>query len=141
MSTKERRKGACISKPLIVGTYSKETNNGSATPYEWHCLLRSGVDPNEDMSYFIEKVEFVLHDSFENSKQIVSKPPFEISEKGYGEFELVLKIYWKDKDEKPLTISHFVQLKPDGKNENSSMKGVKYGVLTIVFFFFCEFKN
>ena len=54
----------------------------------------------EDISYFIEKVTFKLHPSFQQAVREVTSPPFEVTEKGWGEFEATIRIHFKDPNEK-----------------------------------------
>ena len=57
---------------------------------------------NEDMSVYVKKVQFKLHDSYPNATRVVSKPPYEVTETGWGEFEVVIKIYFEDPNERPV---------------------------------------
>lgn len=42
--------------------------------------------------------------------RIVSKPPYEVSETGWGEFEIQIRIYFNDLTEKPVTFYHLLKL-------------------------------
>lgn len=42
----------------------------------------------------------------------VNSFPFELSENGWGEFEIQIKLYFTDHLEKTLTFSHFLRLYP-----------------------------
>ena len=42
--------------------------------------------------------------------RIVSKPPYEVSETGWGEFEIQIRIYFNDLTEKPVTLYHGLKL-------------------------------
>ena len=53
----------------------------------------------EDLSYFIRKVVFQLHPSFANPVRVVDRPPFEVTETGWGEFEVAIRIYFQDQSE------------------------------------------
>ena len=64
----------------------------------------------EDMSIFVKKVQFKLHESYPNPIRIVSRPPYEIQETGWGEFEIMIKVFFQDPAEKPLTIYHLLKL-------------------------------
>ena len=61
---------------------------------------------NEDMSVYVKKVQFKLHDSYPNATRVVSKPPYEVTETGWGEFEVVIKIYFEDPNERPVRERH-----------------------------------
>jgi YEATS domain-containing protein 4 len=39
-------------------------------------------------------------------------PPYEVTETGWGEFEIVIKIYFQDPTEKSVTLYHHLQLYP-----------------------------
>ena len=55
------------------------------------------------MSVYVKKVQFKLHDSYPNATRVVSKPPYEVTETGWGEFEVVIKIYFEDPNERPVS--------------------------------------
>ena len=40
----------------------------------------------------------------------MSKPPYEVSESGWGEFEIQIRIYFNDLTEKPVTMYHGLKL-------------------------------
>ncbi len=66
---------------------------------------------NEDMSAYVKKVQFKLHESYANPNRIVSKPPYEVSETGWGEFEVQIKIHFADAaGERPVTFYHVLKL-------------------------------
>lgn len=74
--------------------------------------------PNEDLSKIVKKVTFKLHDSFLNPLRIVESYPFQVSETGWGEFEIIIKVFFADANERVLTLHHFLKLYPA---ENASM--------------------
>lgn len=53
--------------PIVYGSLAfsmgKKAETSSANTHKWICYVR-GVN-NEDLSYLIRKVEFVLHSSFD----------------------------------------------------------------------------
>ena len=98
----------------------------------------------QDMSAYVKKVSFKLHESIANNNRgectiehdwssslfynyfilflltynlllscdflpllliVVSKPPYEVTETGWGEFEIVIKIYFNDPNERPVSNS------------------------------------
>jgi YEATS domain-containing protein 4 len=65
---------------------------------------------NEDMASYVKKVHFKLHESYANANRILTKPPYEVTETGWGEFEIVIKIYFHDPTERPVTIYHILKL-------------------------------
>lgn len=58
-----------ISKPIIYGTIATWLGRRSdeKKTHSWICYVRGAQ--NEDLSYFIEKVIFVLHSSFDNTNR------------------------------------------------------------------------
>lgn len=41
---------------------------------------------------------------------VVEKPPYEVTETGWGEFEIQIRIYFVDPNEKPITAFHYLRL-------------------------------
>jgi YEATS domain-containing protein 4 len=71
--------------------------------HAWTLFVRG---PNqEDLSVVISKVVFQLHASFAKPIRELTQPPFEVTERGWGEFEAQIRIIWKDPEEKPTVVS------------------------------------
>lgn len=62
------------------------------------------------MSAYVKKVTFKLHESYANPNRVVIKPPYEITETGWGEFEITIKIFFVDPNERPITLYHVLKL-------------------------------
>lgn len=84
-------------------------------------------DPTgNDLSTYIKKVVFKLHDTYPNSSRTIEQPPFEVTETGWGEFEIIIKIFFHSEGgEKNITLVHHLKLHPydglismDGKVES-----------------------
>lgn len=107
----QRVKGALVVKPIVFGNtarYLGKVREADNHTHQWTVYLRSYS--NEDMSTYIKKVIFRLHDSYVNFNRIVTKPPYEVSETGWGEFEVIIKIHFVDPAERPVTIYHMLKL-------------------------------
>lgn len=66
---------------------------------------------NADISYFIKKVQFKLHDTYPNTLRTVESPPFELEETGWGEFEIQIKLHFvPEANEKMQTYWHPLKL-------------------------------
>lgn len=53
----------------------------------------------------IKKVIFTLHPSFNEPTRVVERAPFELTEVGWGEFEIGMTIYFHgDAAEKPIDL-------------------------------------
>ncbi len=49
---------------------------------------------------------------------VIEKPPFEVTETGWGEFDLIIKIHFNPvSGEKPLTLYHHLKLHPYEEDE------------------------
>eukprot|EP01101_Sappina_pedata_P000363 TRINITY_DN10388_c0_g1_i1.p1 TRINITY_DN10388_c0_g1~~TRINITY_DN10388_c0_g1_i1.p1 ORF type:complete len:221 (+),score=53.07 TRINITY_DN10388_c0_g1_i1:60-665(+) len=95
-------KGLVYKRPVIYGTiaYWLGKKADAKHTHRWTCYLRGPA--NEDLSHFIKKVVFTLHSSFEKPKRAVEAPPYEITETGWGEFQIAMRIYFVDSTEKSI---------------------------------------
>mmetsp|Transcript_23645 Transcript_23645/g.36511 ORF Transcript_23645/g.36511 Transcript_23645/m.36511 type:complete len:315 (+) Transcript_23645:233-1177(+) len=103
---------ACL--PLVYGSMAfylgKKADEYST--HRWTLYLRG--PNNEDLSTCVAKAIFQLHPSFAQPVRELTAPPFEVTEKGWGEFEAQIKIVWKDPKEKPTLLTHGIKLYPPG---------------------------
>jgi hypothetical protein len=91
--------------PIVIGSIAfylgKKADEFQS--HEWTLYVRG---PNhEDLSVCISKVIFQLHASFAQPIRELTQPPFEVTERGWGEFEAQIRIFWKDPNEKPTVVS------------------------------------
>ena len=106
----ERVKGVTIVKPIVYGNvarYFGKKREEDGHTHQWTVYLRPYR--NEDMRW-IKKVHFKLHESYQNQNRVITKPPFEVTETGWGEFEITIKVYFLDPNERPVTIYHILKL-------------------------------
>jgi YEATS domain-containing protein 4 len=81
--------------------------------HTWTVFVRG--PQGEDISYFIKKVVFKLHDTYNNSTRSIEEPPFEVTETGWGEFEIGIKIFFiNEANEKNISLYHHLRLHPYG---------------------------
>ena len=71
--------------------------------HQWTLFVRG--PNNEDLSGVVSKVVFQLHASFAQPVRELESPPFEVTERGWGEFEAQIRIVWKDETEKATLVS------------------------------------
>lgn len=118
----ERMKGAVIKKSIIYGSMSfyQGKKADEQNSHKWACYVR-GYD-NEDISSFIKKIVFTLHPSFSNPVRTVERAPFEIHETGWGEFDILIQLYFHETREKKLDINHSLQLYPKQQGSSQSTK-------------------
>jgi len=70
---------------------------------------------DEDISYWLRKVQFKLHETYAQNVRTIEQPPFEVVETGWGEFEIQIKLYFvPESTEKPQTLWHSLKLHPYG---------------------------
>jgi len=106
-----RIKGITIIKPIIVGNIAKyfgKKREEDGHTHSWTVYVKPFL--NEDYTPFIKKVHFKLHDSYANPNRILTEPPYEVSETGWGEFEVVIRIHFNDPIERPVTCYHILKL-------------------------------
>ncbi|GAB1600291.1 YEATS domain-containing protein 4-like [Argonauta hians] len=106
-----RIKGLTIIKPIVYGNiarYFGKKREEDGHTHQWTVYVKSFR--NEDLSNYVKKVHFKLHESYPNQNRVVTKPPYEVTETGWGEFEVVIKIYFNDSNERPVTLYHLLKL-------------------------------
>ncbi|KAF8314748.1 yeats-domain-containing protein [Clavulina sp. PMI_390] len=124
--------GIQIHRPIIYGNSAhpipKAERDSSANPdhsHRWTVAVRSaasfmgdtvdGVGGNDDLSYFIKRVTFRLHETYPQPTRSIEKPPFEVTETGWGEFEINIKIQFvAEAGEKTISFMHHLKLHPWG---------------------------
>ncbi len=107
----QRARGVTVIKPIVYGSVSKtfpKKRELDGHTHEWTVYVKPFA--NEDMSNYVKKVQFKLHESYANPSRVVSKPPYEVSETGWGEFEVQIKIHFNDGAERPITFYHVLKL-------------------------------
>ena len=117
----DRVKGTTVVKPIIFGNMSQhfgKKRESDGHTHDWTVYVKPFE--NEDMSTYVKKVQFRLHDSYPNANRVVSKPPYEVSETGWGEFEVQIKIYFNDLNEKPVTFYHVLKLFHNSSSSGSA---------------------
>ncbi|CAL5870410.1 uncharacterized protein PFLUO_LOCUS4646 [Penicillium psychrofluorescens] len=116
----KRVRGVSVFRPFIFGTEAKpfepEKKPANAPvdhTHQWRIFVK-GVN-DEDISYWLKKVQFKLHETYAQSVRTIEQPPFEVVETGWGEFEIQVKLYFvPESNEKPQTLWHSLKLHPYG---------------------------
>lgn len=112
---------ACL--PIVYGSVAFYLGKKIADEFQTHqwTLYIRGPN-NEDLSSCISKVIFQLHPSFAQPVREISSPPFEVCEKGWGEFEAQIRIVWNDPSEQSVILNHFIKLyPPPGPNQDPAV--------------------
>lgn len=123
-SGERRLKGVTLAVPVVAGTIAfflgkKATDNAS---HRWTAYLRSYT--GEDLTHIFSKVTIVLHSSFTNPERDIAYPPYEVTEVGWGEFDIVVRLHFKDDAmEPPVEVYHRLKLY-DESGVNNAKKPV-----------------
>ncbi|KAK5946324.1 NuA4 histone H4 acetyltransferase complex and the SWR1 complex subunit [Knufia obscura] len=146
-STK-RLRGVQIHRPFVFGSeavpFDPANRPRDAPPdhtHRWRVFVR-GIptsttagqqNQTTDISHWLKKVQFKLHDTYANSVRMIESPPFEVEETGWGEFEIAIKFYFvPESGEKPQQLWHALKLHPytgdieKQKAERTMVKSVCY---------------
>jgi len=100
-----------IIKPILYGNTAKHfgsKRDSDGHTHRWSIYVRSFN--NDDISAYVSKVQFRLHETYPNHVRVVTQPPFEVEESGWGEFEIQITIYFADPNEKPVMLYHHLKL-------------------------------
>ncbi|KAF1757704.1 hypothetical protein GCK72_014160 [Caenorhabditis remanei] len=107
----ERMKKKSVVKPIVYGNTAvplvHKRENDQHT-HQWTVFLKPYLA--EDPTKWIRKVQFRLHESYANQTRIIETPPYEVTETGWGEFEIQIRIYFVDNNEKPISTFHYLRL-------------------------------
>jgi len=103
-----------LSKPFVIGSvaYSLGKKAEESATHEWTVYLRS-ANPDEDISMYVKHVVFILHPTLSPPTRTIDTAPFEVTERGWGEFDITLQIFFHDSREKPIELNHMLKLYPD----------------------------
>ncbi|KAI0303971.1 yeats family protein [Russula brevipes] len=127
-------RGLSIYRPIIYGNTAvvltpeeREAHPSREHTHRWTVAVRSAASAEDsdvvggadDLGYFIRRVSFKLHETYPNPSRTltvavdVDKPPFEVTETGWGEFEIQIRItFVPEAAEKPILFYHHLKLHP-----------------------------
>ncbi|KAJ9477594.1 Protein AF-9-like protein [Pseudozyma hubeiensis] len=92
-----------------TGSAATISTRGRDQEHDYHKM----VGNKDDISHYIKRVQFKLHDTYPQPTRNVDKFPFHVTETGWGEFEIQIKIFFvPEANEKPLTLFHHLKLHP-----------------------------
>lgn len=119
----KRVKDVEICVPIVYGTIAFYLGRkaSESQSHKWTVYVRGAS--NEDLSAVVKRVVFQLHPSFNNPTRVVESPPFEISECGWGEFEIAITLFFhSDACEKQLDLYHHLKLYPEDESGPQNTK-------------------
>ncbi|XP_022926814.1 transcription initiation factor TFIID subunit 14b-like [Cucurbita moschata] len=108
-SASKKLKDMEICVPIVCGTIAFYLGRkaGKSQSHKWTVYVRGAT--SEDLVVVIKRVVFQLHPSFRNPTRAVESPPFELSECGWGEFEIAITLFFHtDVCEQQLDSFHHV---------------------------------
>lgn len=124
-ATSKRVKGVKIFRHFIIG------NEAHVLPYPgfadpppdghtkgWKVYVRP-MPNGPDMTTWLKKVQFKLHHTYTDASRTIEAPgPFEVSETGYGEFGVEIRLYFaQESGEKAVYREHYLVLGAYGSDE------------------------
>ncbi|KAB1201880.1 Transcription initiation factor TFIID subunit 14b [Morella rubra] len=118
-----RVKDVEICLPIVYGTIAFYLGRkaSESQSHKWTVYVRGAT--NEDLGVVIKQVIFQLHPSFNNPTRVVESPPFELSECGWGEFEIGISlVFHNDVCDKQLDLFHHLKLYPEEESGPQTTK-------------------
>ena len=78
--------------------------------HRWMVFVRGAA--GQDITYAVEKVVFTLHPTIKDHVREVSRPPFQVTETGWGSFEILIDVHFRAAlgAPGPLHLSHLLKL-------------------------------
>ncbi|EGV62070.1 NuA4 histone H4 acetyltransferase complex and the SWR1 complex subunit [Yamadazyma tenuis] len=144
MSQNRRIKNVSISVPILYGNNAvklADEKRTALTPpdhtHEWTVFLKPVLD-DIDLTPLIKRVTFKLHETYDNPVRSIEHPPYQVTETGWGEFEIIIKIHFHTGselgiNEKNFQIFHGLKLHPFNPKippkENGEINSVLYDEL------------
>lgn len=124
-----RVRGVSIARPVEYGNLTvplEAKDRRKDTPqdhtHKWTVFIRDPAG-KDDLSYMIKKVVFKLHDTYHQPMRTIDQPPFEVTETGWGEFEVQISIYFTPVSaEKKTVLYHHLKLHPYGADLSNPPK-------------------
>ncbi|KAI8597012.1 hypothetical protein EDD21DRAFT_230088 [Dissophora ornata] len=107
-----------VKRRIVVGNVSKYLPEDKRDPrlkefpYKWMIYVDGAPKP-EDITAYISKVEFHLHESYKpNHIVTVSEAPFHLSRYAWGETQIKVRLFFHDTRNKPVEVYHRLALDP-----------------------------
>lgn len=115
-------RGVEFTLPIVIGTaaFGLGKKATETETHRWTLYVRPG--DGADMSDVVSKIAFHLHPTFHNPDRD-APPPYEMTETGWGEFELTADVHFVDAaGEPPVELAHRLRLYHDNDPGNVNPK-------------------
>lgn len=126
-SSARRVPDTAVGVPVVYGScahFLGKKAHETAT-HKWTLFVRG--PNNEDLSIILSKVAFSLHESFAEPVRIIDRPPYEVTELGWGEFAAKIRLFFRDREEQPVDIVHIIKLYPHNAPSGGSGAAMQQG--------------
>ncbi|CAH2350025.1 protein AF-9 homolog [[Candida] railenensis] len=139
-SSSKRIKNVSISVPVYYGNHAVKLapeKRTEKTPvdhtHEWTVFIKPAIE-GFDLTPLIKKVTFKLHETYESPVRTVERPPYQVTETGWGEFEVIIKLHFHAGvelgiNEKNFQIFHGLKLHPFNPQHPPKPNGEVHSVL------------
>lgn len=136
----KRIKNVSISVPVLYGNSAHRMSDDQRTEktppdhtHLWTVFFKPVLN-NVDLTPLIKKVTFKLHDTYDTPVRSVESPPYQVTETGWGEFEIIIKVHFHPGadlgiNEKNFQIFHGLKLHPYNPQAPQRENGEVYSVL------------
>ncbi|TKA71158.1 hypothetical protein B0A55_08255 [Friedmanniomyces simplex] len=96
----------------------------------WKVYVRP-LPNGPDMTTWLKKVQFKLHHTYTDASRMIEAPgPFEVTETGYGEFGVEIRLYFApESGEKAVYREHYLVLAPYGSDEQKARQSRENAVV------------
>ena len=127
-SSSKRVRGTKITRPFLIG------NEAHVLPHPgypdpppenhtkgWKVYVRP-LPNGPDITTWLKKVQFKLHHTYADASRTIEAPgPFEVTETGYGEFGVEIRLYFApESGEKAVYREHYLVLGSYGSDEQKA---------------------
>lgn len=109
-SSQEKSYGSEKAKYLsiaVVTTSEEDKGNvvDGSQVFRW-CVAFQASAEGVELAKYVDRIILQLHESFEVPTRILKEPPFEVREKGWGEFDIDVTVHFKDPNIDRLRFKH-----------------------------------
>lgn len=125
----EGKGNRCLVQGVSVGTVATYLGKkaDAMQSHRWTVHVRASP-MNQRLDWLLFKVVFHLHESFASARRELFAPPYEVTETGWGEFDIKVELHLRPElcptgeEQQPLVITHALRLYPDDESAPQTVK-------------------